>query len=238
MRPLHVLAFLLPLVVAYEAGSIRYLTDPRSGVAETIRARAILAGFFQAFGAVGLFLPGAALVTVLAIQHVMRRDPPSVRPTVLAGMMIESAAWTAPLFVFALLVQHFRGAAGVSAALAGPDGLAALPAASRLVLAIGAGLYEELLFRMIGIAALHALFVDVCRAREGTGRILAVAFSALAFAVYHDLSAPGAWVDWPRAFFYFCSGAYFGALYLWRGFGVTVGVHALYDVLVLVILNR
>jgi hypothetical protein len=34
------------------------------------------------------------------------------------------------------------------------------------------------------------------------------------------------------------AGLYFGMLYILRGFGITVGTHALYDVLVLVMLPR
>jgi len=41
MRPLHVLLFLLPMVVLYEVGSIRYLSDPAHGVVEMIGAQRI-----------------------------------------------------------------------------------------------------------------------------------------------------------------------------------------------------
>lgn len=235
MRPLHVLVYLLPLVVLYEAGSVAFLTDWGSGVSETIRARAILSGFFQAFGAVGLFLPGLALVLVLLVWHVMRGDAWRVRWPVLAVMLAESCAWMVPLLVFSVLLRS--AVPGASGALAGSqevDALLSMPVGARLTISIGAGLYEELLFRMIGIAALHALFVDLCRVRDQWGRVLAVALSAVAFAVYHDVSAPGAGVDWWRAFFFLCSGAYFGALYLARGFGIVVATHALYDVVVLV----
>src|SRR5690606_28441143 len=115
--------------------------------------------------------------------------------------------------------------------------LLSLPWQARLTISIGAGLYEELLFRMIAIAALHLVFVDLARLSESMGRVLAVGLSAAAFAVYHDLSSSGGALDPARVLFFLCAGVYFGAIYLWRGFGIVVAVHALYDVLVLVLLR-
>ncbi|MCC6660361.1 MAG: CPBP family intramembrane metalloprotease [Phycisphaerales bacterium] len=234
-RPLHVLAFLLPLLAAYEIGSVLFLRDPGTGAAQTIRARALLQDFFEVFGAVGLYLPGALLVVILVTWHVMRRDPWRVRPGVLGGMLVESLLWTTPLLAFAVFMQSLGNSTPAAAAA---DGLMAMPAGSRLLVSIGAGLYEELLFRLIGITVLHMVLVDVCRVRTLTGSVLAVGLSALAFAMYHDLSSERAGIEWGLAVFYFGSGAYFGGLFLMRGFGVVVAVHALYDALVLVFWHR
>jgi membrane protease YdiL (CAAX protease family) len=91
---------------------------------------------------------------------------------------------------------------------------------------------------MIGIAILHALFVDLVRMSDKWGTILSVAVSAAAFAVYHDVRGPGQGIDWPKAISLLVAGGYFGFVYVSRGFGVVVAVHALYDLLVLVLLRR
>lgn len=243
-RPLHVLVFLLPLVVLYEVGSVVNLADAANGTVETIRAHSILLGFFQDFGVFGRFLPGLALVAVLLAWHILNEDRWRIRPGVIGGIAVESLVWTIPLVVLMALVQYAGGGAdgaGVAAQwtgplLSGPSSMAEMSWQARLTISIGAGIYEELLFRMIGIAALHMVLVDLARLSERAGIILAVLASAIAFAVYHDITTAGGGIDAMKAAVLVCAGLYFGAVYLTRGFAVVVGVHALYDVFVLVIL--
>lgn len=232
-RPLHVLLFLTPLIVAYEIGSARYLTRP--GVIETVQARRIVRDIFEVFGAASFFLPGAALVAVLIAWHVLVKDRWKVRPAVLVGMLLESALWTMPLLVLAMMF-------GAGAALAGdtPTALASHPWQARLTLAIGAGIYEELLFRLILITFLHFVLVDLAKVEHKGGCVLAVLIAAVSFAFYHKLSDAGSpgLVSLQLLVFYTLAGAYFGALFFLRGFGVVVGVHALYDAIVLLMPSR
>jgi membrane protease YdiL (CAAX protease family) len=234
-RPLHILVFLLPVLVLYELGAMIYLTGP-DGQPKTIAAWGMLARVFEAAGAVGLHLPAFLLLTVLLIWHVLQRDPWTLRLPVLAGMAMESFVWTIPLTILAiLLVGRETAAAAMQAEAEG--GIMSLPWQARLTISAGAGLYEELLFRMIAIAAAHALLVDVVRLPGWLGGILAVVVSALAFALYHRVPV----ADNPAALavlgFYFTAGLYFGSLYLLRGFGIVVAVHMLYDILALVVIG-
>ena len=105
------------------------------------------------------------------------------------------------------------------------DQIAALPWQGRAAVAIGAGLYEEMLFRMVAIAGLHFVLVDLLGVKETPGRVTAIALAALAFALYHQ-DASG----FP---FYLLAGLYFGGIYVWRGFGIVVAVHAIYDLVAL-----
>jgi hypothetical protein len=234
-RPLYALVFLLPLLVFYEIGSVLFLRDPDTGDPRDILARRMLQDFFEAFGAAGIYLPGLLIVVILLTRHMARRDPWRVRPAILGGMLIECLLWTAPLLVFAMFMQSLGHPASAAAAA---DDLLKMPPGSRLLVSVGAGLYEELLFRMIGVTLLHMVLVDVCKVSNLTGSVLAVGLSALAFAMYHDLSSPQTGIEWSLAIFCFGSGAYFGGLFLTRGFGVVVGVHALYDAIVLVLWHR
>lgn len=241
-RPLHVLVFLAPLIVFYEIGSIVYLSHPQHGLIETIRAWRILSSFFQAFGVVGLYLPGIALIVVMLTWHIMVRDRWRVRPIVLATMAMESIVWTIPLLVFAILFHPATPAARTA------GDLLTLPWPARLTISIGAGLYEELLFRMVLMAAIHSLVVTALKYAKGlktseslsaadrAGRIAAVVISAAVFALYHDVWATGWNLDAIRFLYFLIAGAFFGVIYLFRGFGIVVGVHACFDILVLVIL--
>jgi membrane protease YdiL (CAAX protease family) len=57
-----------------------------------------------------------------------------------------------------------------------------------------------------------------------------VLVAAILFAIYHPLRDAGGAIDWRRAAFYVAAGVWLGALMMARGFGITVGAHALYDV--------
>lgn len=244
-RPLYILAFLVPLIIVYEYGSSTFLADPAHGTLETIRAHSFLLGFFQEFRVVGRFLPALALATVLLIWHVFADQPWRVKPAVVGAMYVESALWTIPLLLLILLFNLMVGHPAPPPGDTGPPAAAAVdvvgtlqsrPWTSRATIALGAGLYEELVFRMIGMAALHLVLVDLFRLKEQTGRVAAVLISAAAFALYHDPSWSGGTVSLASAGPYFVAGCYFGFIYLSRGFGIAVGVHALYDILVLVVL--
>jgi membrane protease YdiL (CAAX protease family) len=231
LRPLHMLVFLLPLVAAYELGSLLFLTDPAAGIQRSVEAYRLLGDFFHAFGIVGLFLPGIALVAVLLTWHLMLKDRWRVELSTLAGMLLESIAWTIPLLVLAAITDHARSLALAAAGTSG-EPLGDLSVMSRLAIAIGAGLYEEMLFRLVGIALLHVILVDLIQMPKRVGAATAIVLSALAFAIYHRPDLPS---EWGKLLFFTLSGIYLGTVYTMRGFGIVVGTHAMYDILVLVI---
>lgn len=241
-KPLHVLVFVLPLIILYELGSWRYLTGPHGAIVENIRAHSLMLAFFQDLGVVGRFVPAILMVTVLVVWHIFNRDRLRLKPLYVAGMAAESLLWTVPLLVIVALVHVAIGGPVapppvVASDPAGAGSIWALSREARITISIGAGLYEELLFRMIGLVLLHAIFVDLMRVKDALGTTLAVLISALAFAFYHDVTDASGQVLWSKSFALFVAGAYFGLIYVLRGFGIVVGVHALYDVFVLVILR-
>lgn len=241
-RPLHTLVFVTPLVLLYEIGSILYLTDLDSGTQKVIRAEKLLSQFLNVFGVVGLLVPGLAMLGVLLIWHVVSRDRWQVRPLVTLGMLLEAALWALPLLVLGAAVKRAAVLTGAAAMQVGPSMAAAdvhaLPWQARLTISLGAGLYEELLFRLVAIAALHFLVKDLLRLSETLARAVAILGSALAFAFYHDATVVAGAVQWSTLLFYTAAGVYFACIYLFRGFGIVVMAHALYDVIVLVLLDR
>jgi membrane protease YdiL (CAAX protease family) len=115
------------------------------------------------------------------------------------------------------------------------DPLTRLPWQAALTISMGAGLYEELLFRMIGILALHLIFVDLAKMSERVGTGLAILICAAAFSAYHNVIGPRGEVDALKAISLMAAGIYFGVVFATRGFGLAVGVHVIYDVYVLVL---
>jgi len=239
-RPLQVLAFLLPLIVVYELGMLFVLRTAEGGT-HTIVAHKRLIEAFDLFGlsALGWFLPGLLIVVVLLVWQFLSREPWRVSGRTLLMMAAESAALMMPLMVFGQMVARLAGAEPPAAAgAAAATTFAEHPLAARITLSVGAGLYEELVFRMAILGALHAVFVDLVRANERLGNAIAVTISAGLFAVYHFYPADvAASFSWPLATFYFAAGLFFGAVFLIRGFGIVVAVHALYDVVTGVIIE-
>lgn len=230
-RPLTVLVFLLPLIVAYDVGAWLFLSRGQTGEV-AIEAHRLLEGFLEVFGAAGAHLPAVLLVGVLLVWHLVRRDPWRVRPPTLLGMLFESVLWTAPLLVLVLFIG-----AGSPLAEAGANGNPGGSIGSRLTISIGAGIYEELLFRLLLLEAARVILRDLFRlGTTPKGRLgcwlAAAVLSAAAFTVYHE-----GWNDsFAAGATFFAGGLYLAVLYQWRGFGVVVGTHAAYDVLALVVL--
>lgn len=233
-RPLHILAFLTPLIVIYEVGSILFLSGVSSGI--DVSARRLLRVFFEHFGAFSLHLPGITLATVLVIWHTLEKDRWKISWQVLIGMLAEAIAWTLPLLVLGLLFSSHAGRGlNESGLLAMDGGVGVLSWQARLTLSIGAGIYEELLFRLIAIAALHSVLVDLLRLPNRVGYCLAAILASAAFATYHDIWTPGG-VNWGLAAYCMVAGLYLSGVFIFRGFGLAVAVHALYDVVALVVI--
>src|SRR5258708_2576069 len=72
--PLTCLLFLLPLLIAYEAGTHFYATDWRHHTEQRIKAFELMQNFFLWFGATGKYLPPMAVAAVLVSCHVARKD--------------------------------------------------------------------------------------------------------------------------------------------------------------------
>ena len=241
--PLQCLYFLLPLLVGYEIGTLLLAPDGGQRL-PPIYAESMLGRFFDWFGATGYHLPALAAATVLLCQHVVRDDPWRPEFSLYGAMWVESLALAAPLFVFSLVMSGPAAAAliGVPAGpvplAAGAAGLEAVPDwTTGVVFSIGAGVYEELLFRMVLIAVIHLALNEGMALPPAWSAGGAIAASAVLFALYHPFGTYAFWDwsngDWGRFVFYTLAGLYFAAIYHFRGFGIVAATHALYDVMVI-----
>lgn len=218
-RPLQILVFLLPLVLLYELALVSVLRSE----SVNIDAHRRLREFFESLGLypAGLYLPGVLLVVVLLIWHLLAREKWTIDWKALGGMAIESMVLVLPLFVFSQVIARLAVGAWM---VEDPSDISRYSLLTRLSISIGAGLYEELIFRMLIIALVHAILVDVAQQKESVGATVGVMLSAILFTIYHPN------LTGPRMLFFFIAGIYFGLIYLWRGFGIVVATHALYDI--------
>ncbi|HZZ43773.1 MAG TPA: CPBP family intramembrane glutamic endopeptidase [Tepidisphaeraceae bacterium] len=223
--PLTCLAFLLTPMVIYELGT-RYLTR------QQIIAFRLLEDFFNFFGATGPHLPALAVVGILLAMHIARNDRWLVNPAIVGRMAVESLLLALPIIGISIVAARYLPRlplVGTShAAMAtGPSKV------SMIVLSCGAGIYEELVFRLIAFTLLNLLIVDIFRVRKRLSALLIVAIPAILFSVYHYLG----YEHFTLHSFVFrtVAGIYFGVVFLYRGFGITAGSHAAYDILIVLL---
>ena len=226
--------FLLPLLAVYTVGTFVYA--PAGGDRlPAIYAERLLGRFFELFGVTGYYLPPLVVVGVLLGMHATRPagDPLAPEPKLWPWMVAESVLYAVPLFLLGSLFSDAErvalAATATPAAADTPALLGGYPRTAGFVFALGAGVYEELVFRLLGIAAVHTVLQGLFRLGDGLALAGAIGLTGVAFALYHFGDAAG--FTWPRFAFYALAGLYLGVLFVGRGFGIAVATHAAYDVL-------
>jgi hypothetical protein len=101
---------------------------------------------------------------------------------------------------------------------------------TQLMISLGAGIYEELLFRVILVSGLALGAQKVLGWSATASGIFAVMVGALVFSAFHYIGPYGDRLELSSFTFRTVAGVLFSALYLQRGFGITAWTHALYDV--------
>ncbi|MEO8200523.1 MAG: CPBP family intramembrane glutamic endopeptidase [Gemmatimonadota bacterium] len=228
--PRYSLTFALPLLLLYELLAVLLSHDAIAGVRNG--ADVLLKSVFIALGGrngvivFGVLLVGTGLV--LAWRD-WRRAGRELNGRVFVGMLAESVFY-ALIFGFVTasitsIVLH-----GTLYTLAGQGGMAQLDVPTQLMVSLGAGLYEELLFRVLLVAGLARLGA-LLGWRPLVAGIFAAVVGALIFSAFHYIGPYGDPFDLSSFTFRAIAGLLFSALYLVRGFGITAWTHALYDVI-------
>ena len=228
-RPLEILILLAPLILIYELGLIAILRQD-GGVLVTNLAHKYIIDLFSVMGITGfgLGLPGILLVVLLVVWQVLSRHPWSIHWGTIGLMWIESLVLVIPIIVLAALLSSSDMPLAVSVPVRET-------VAERMAMGIGAGLYEELIFRWAMIATVHSLLVDGFGLSHQKTVFIAVTISAVTFMLYHPIHDADGGLLAGLAVFYLASGAYFSVLYLLRGFGIVAATHAVYDVFVVLL---
>ncbi|HEU4629246.1 MAG TPA: CPBP family glutamic-type intramembrane protease [Gemmatimonadaceae bacterium] len=237
--PRYSLLFALPLLVVYEL--LAALLAPaaggvRNGADVLLRSAFALVAGRWAPVALGAVVVGAALGLVVRDLRGRGGLRAAVRPRIFLVMLAESAALA---LVFGAVVAAVTSAllhpTLVLAQGAEPAPLATFSWPQRLMLSVGAGLYEELLFRVVLVSGLMLLAHHVAGLSQRAAGAVAVVAGAALFSAAHYVGAYGDPFTLESFTFRFVAGLFFSALYVLRGFGITAWTHALYDAFLLVL---
>jgi hypothetical protein len=218
-KPLTSLAFVLPWIVLFELGALWLSGKGEFESEHHPLAYFILNWLMNLIGVSGYYHPGLIAVAVLLVWHLKSKQPWKLRPVTLLAMMGESMILALPLLIFARVIQ---------AATSRP----VETWFANLVLSIGAGIYEELLFRLILIGLLTLAVIDLARIERSAGLVAVVLISAAVFAGAHHPPMGDEPFTLLRFLFRTGAGIYLAGVYVLRGFGLAVGCHACYDVIV------
>ena len=219
-QPLTSLAFTAPLLLIYEAGPLCLGPDAlRNGAEYWLRSLLGMLGFSQYF-----ILPILIVGILLGWQHLLRQ-PWRVSRQVLYGMGCECAILAVGLWFF-WKIEHFALHAIATTASLNVKGTL-----GQISSYFGAGIYEELLFRLILLNLAIGLLAWLHASRSASV-IGGIAITSLLFSAAHYIGPHGDEFLWITFVFRFTAGVLFAVLFRYRGFGIAAGTHAFYDVLV------
>lgn len=227
-EPRYSYLFALPLLVAYEVLSFALAGSAFQGVRNG--ADVLLKQLFVSFGgyrglvAFNVLLLGAA--GLLAWTD-YRKNAHDLRSRLFGLMLAESVVYAV---VFGVVVSRLTQLLLPQGLLQIGGGSLDLP--TQLVISLGAGIYEELLFRVLLTGGLVWLFRRALRWKPFTAAATAVVLSALIFSAFHYIGPMGDRFTAGSFTFRAIAGVLFSVMYVTRGLGITAWTHALYDLLI------
>ena len=241
-RPLYALVFLLPLIGIYEFGTIMFNTTLYHVENIIVQDRVVtftwlikLARWSGLDPRLVSAFPGFVIVLILLCWHIASRHEWTIRAARIGWMAVEAIVLAIPL----ILLSAAFGASRFSAMQAlAPNTSAPNSYFSHLVTSIGAGIYEELIFRLILIGLIIIFMENVCRQKQNVSIIVAIVLSSILFSAHHhfgvDFNGAGYTLEpfaWGKFIFRTFCGIYLALIFSWRGYGIVVGTHAAYNII-------
>ena len=265
-RPVYAIVFLLPFIVFYEIGTILINTDVLNRSQVRVVAFVWLQQLLQYLGTssrIAWIAPPLVVILILIGLQLASRKGWYFCAGDYIPMVIECVLLAIPLIVLSLFFNRPQvtpgqpprpdsntpaavarvadGAAGAAAApvvsLAAASDAASHSLMANIVTGVGAGIYEELVFRLILICLLMMFFQDLIGLSHSNAIVSSVLISAALFSAHHHIIVldgqigRSAAFNWTEFSFRTMAGVYFAALFALRGFGITAGTHAFYDII-------
>ncbi len=170
-----------------------------------------------------LALVYAALTLIVVFISIRKRQFQFPRPAYWGGIIIESLFYATFFGLCARYITQFLLALQLSADATGSELL------HEILLGIAAGIYEEIVFRLILLGSILLIFRKVWLTRPFFHAVTASAISAAIFAIFHYPAFVA--VTWDSFIFRLVAGWLLGMIFVYRGLAVTVYTHAFYDIL-------
>ncbi|MEZ7892408.1 MAG: CPBP family intramembrane metalloprotease [Candidatus Wallbacteria bacterium] len=220
-KPVYNFLFILPLLVLYEFLIIATGTPIRNG------ADVIVKLFFNAIGiktVIGFTLIIVSLYAFLVFSDKKSKDE-KIYPIFFVFMLAESIMYAMILgpIVSKLTQKVIPQLASLSM------GDSAFTFTEKLIVSLGAGIYEEFVFRYFLISLFIYIFTKFFDLKYYHAGAFAIFWAALIFSAFHYIGSLGDQFDVASFVFRFIAGVILSILYFMRGYGIAVYTHAIYD---------
>jgi CAAX prenyl protease-like protein len=216
--PHYSLAFAIPLLIAYEGFALFLNHSDLYGIRNS--ADVLLKLCLAYIGIHGFFGFGAAMVVALILFRIVGGGPRlgPIRFGVLLWMLAESLVYS---LVFGTIVGAIT-----RLLLAQPFPLSR---SAQILVSLGAGIYEEFVFRVLLLAILVFFLRRLLRFQEPMAYGVAAVLGAVLFSTFHYIGPFADPLQFPSFMFRFIAGLILTGLYFARGYGITAYTHSLYD---------
>lgn len=178
--------------------------------------------FFGSYGRIGLLISLILLSTYFFLKGKSIIKTDEINPLILFGMIIEGLVYGFILFLVFNNIPNLL--------ILGKEGLNTI---EKLYLAIGAGIFEEFIFRFIFIGLLLTIFFKLFKITKSSIFIPILLLSSLIFSGFHYVGIFGDSFEWKSFFLRFTAGGYLGLIFYFRGFAICAISHIFYDFIII-----
>jgi membrane protease YdiL (CAAX protease family) len=225
--PFYSFVFTLPFFALYE---IATLTLNKNQILHIRNGADVLLRHFThlVLGDLGIHALNIVFIVGFVVSFLLqknRRQMTTVRGAYLMQMFTEGLLWGGVLFVFIKLAPTL---------LSFPSGRSLI---QQITLAVGAGLYEEFLFRVVAIFIFVTVIGAILQWERRWCTFTAVIISAFLFASFHYIGIFGEIFTLRTFLLRTIAGLFLGIIYIFRGFGITALAHMSYDFIVVSIIT-
>ena len=220
--PLYSFLFTVPLFLIYEIGI--FLTSSDDMFVLRNGADALMRQILATFGITGLYWVGVIFFIGFIIAFILQRkywEETQIHSDYFLLMMVESVGWS--VLIYFLMTNVYL-------LLMNPTGSMLV---QQVTLAVGAGIYEEFLFRVLLIAGISVILGFIFQWSDKSRNWAAMVIAAGIFSSFHFIGEYGDFFSFNIFMIRFLAGIALGTLYFLRGFGITAWSHAVYDLIVL-----
>lgn len=100
-----------------------------------------------------------------------------------------------------------------------------------IILSVGAGVYEEIVFRLLLITALYFVLTTLLKTNKPIGAMISIIAATLIFTAMHYVGTLSDGFTYTSFTFRLLSGIVLSVIFMFRGLGIAVYTHAIYDML-------
>ncbi len=216
---LYSLVVIFPMLFLYEL--LGFINNFDANYQIRNGADALIRQVFTIFGSNAQLLYGLSLFMIFCLvgynhRHTLLNSEVNIKFLIL--MIIESLFWCSGLLILMKGVSSLFLAAPISVDLL-----------EQFYLSIGAGIWEELIFRLGLISVISYLINSIFRYGKSFSLFLSLILSGSIFSIFHYIGAYGDIFTWHTFILRTFAGIFLGAVFLFRGLGISVYTHIFYD---------